>query len=744
MAEKKVSVVLEGKMDGLSSTLQRAESETERHTRAMTSSFDRVDGGIMAVGRSMGALAAGAGALGVGALVKDVTMAAARFETLGVVMTVVGKNSGYTATQMLNYADGVAKMGISNEASRDTVVKMASAQIDLSKAQQLARIAQDAAVIGNINSSEAFASMIYGIQSGQTDVLKTIGINVSFEDSYKKLALTLGKSTTELSELEKMTAKTNAVMERGPSIAGAYEASMDTVGKQVNSLKRYHDDLKVVVGETFTPTASMMVQDYTAALAKMYKLIKENKGGAGDDEGVLSSVYKTIRLSGNVAMAQADVVGAEYAKLQQLIAGVAKRSPLGMGKGGSDFFEEMEYQGAGKMNAFQADFWDRQDKINAFGNAKASAGPVLDPSEAARLRMMQDRNVKTPDAEKAGTSKTAAAAAKKRAAEAKREREEMRKIESEMNVDMLDGRLQLIKQATKAQEDLQKIYAEMDLDAIDGLRQSEPYLNYLGKMSDSQQAAFDKSSMLSSWAAKNSASDQAAKVQGKSFSASGGTDSDWEKQRIQEEAAGWTESWAMQTDSFEIFEQRKLAIAQRSATQMALLTQTETSKKLGYAQSGFASMASIADSFYQLSGQKSKTAFKAYQVMKSGEIGISTADAAMKAYSAMSGIPYVGPALGAAAAIAVGLAGAVQLQNLWNQSADSANTSIGGSGSASGSGGGYGSMAIPTQPQGATTQQQGNVTIQLRGIPNGRYIEEELIPGLNAAGSRNVKIEYLN
>ena len=68
---------------------------------------------------------------------------------------------------------------------------------------------------------------------------------------------------------------------------------------------------------------------------------------------------------------------------------------------------------------------------------------------------------------------------------------------------------------------------------------------------------------------------------------------------------------------------------------------------------------------------------------------------------------------------------------------------FGGAGMSGGSGGGTYSSPMVTQPV-TNTQQQGNITIVLKGIPNGKYIEEELIPGLNAAGSRNVRIEYLN
>jgi len=235
-----------------------------------TSGQDGLIGSLGIVGKiGPGSIAAVIGAITtsqVAAAVKDVSLLAARYDTLGVAMNTVGRNAGYTQAEIAQFQKELQKTGIAAIESRTAIMRLAQAQVPLEQAAKLARIAQDAAVIGGINSSEAFERMIHGMVTAEPLILRNIGIMVNFETAYKNAAKSLGKNTAELTEQEKLQARVNAVMAQGPRIAGTYEAAMESAGKKMTSTQRYADDLKVAVGEIFQPTLAAGVDAYTASL----------------------------------------------------------------------------------------------------------------------------------------------------------------------------------------------------------------------------------------------------------------------------------------------------------------------------------------------------------------------------------------------------------------------------------------------------------------------------------------------
>lgn len=212
---------------------------------------------------------------------KEAAMLSARYDTLGTVMGTVGKNAGYTARQMEETAQALQKTGITMIGSREQVLKLVQSHIDLAHATKLARIAQDAAVIANVNSTEAFDRMLHGIRSGQTENLRTLGLNVTLENSYKKYAQALGVTTEALDQEQKVQAVLNAVMKEGETIAGAYEAAMGTASKMLASTERIIENLKVRLGSLFDDAVKMGVSSYTDLLKDLDKVV-ESMAASGE------------------------------------------------------------------------------------------------------------------------------------------------------------------------------------------------------------------------------------------------------------------------------------------------------------------------------------------------------------------------------------------------------------------------------------------------------------------------------
>lgn len=242
-------------LDDLSASGARA----EKSTASLTAASSRLAG---AFGLVAGALAT----LGISRFITDTAQLSQRYAELGIVLGVVSKNAGLSAVEVNKTAEAVRQSGISMIESRQIVSRLVTANIDLSKATELARLAQDAAVIGQINSSEALNRMVHGITSAQVEVLRGIGINVNFEKSYADLAKQMGTTASALTEQQKMQARLNVVLAESANLNGVYAASMDNAGKQMRSTERIVEDLKVRIGQLFDETARFAVTAYTNAL----------------------------------------------------------------------------------------------------------------------------------------------------------------------------------------------------------------------------------------------------------------------------------------------------------------------------------------------------------------------------------------------------------------------------------------------------------------------------------------------
>ncbi|OBV38050.1 hypothetical protein [Janthinobacterium psychrotolerans] len=308
---------------GVTQETQRAIATIKAHEDAIKAAAKAKEdashsSGILA--GSLKILAAAYAALKVGEYIKDAALMAARYETLGVVVEVVGRNAGYTKTQMDTATDAIARQGITMIESRESATKLVQAHVDLKNATALARIAQDAAVIGHLNSSDAFDRLVNGISRGNVLILRNIGINVNLQSAYRQMADSLGKSTKELTENERVQARLNAVIERGADIAGTYEAAMGTAGKQLTSMQRYTQDLKTSIGETFNEVLTVSVMALT-------KHLKDANGEVSElsRNGQLASWGHSLA---QVFVSLSDTINDAYIKMKLLHAGAGYVSNL--------------------------------------------------------------------------------------------------------------------------------------------------------------------------------------------------------------------------------------------------------------------------------------------------------------------------------------------------------------------------------------------------------------------------------
>ena len=252
-------------------------------------------------------------AMGAAKVIKSSVLLAARVETLGVVTKKLGENVGMTEQEVRSLERAISDQGITLQGSRQAIAMMIQSNVDLANATDLARLAQDTAVIANLNSSEAFQQLTYVLQTGNVRMARTLGLNVQFGKSQQELAKELGKTIDALTEEEIMLARTSAVMKAGERIAGTYEAAMDTAGKKILSMDRQLEELSRVFGELFLPALNAAVTgvyELTSGINDVLQAHKDHREEMTYGANTYQEYYdEMLRLYGRTSAFSDDIYG---------------------------------------------------------------------------------------------------------------------------------------------------------------------------------------------------------------------------------------------------------------------------------------------------------------------------------------------------------------------------------------------------------------------------------------------------
>ena len=144
--------------------------------------------------------------------------------------------------------EAVRKVGFGTQDAIHAVDRLMVADMNLSKAAWLAKIAKDAAAIENITPGEALEKLLMAIESGASRSLRTMGIFVDLNKDVDRQEKLTGRT---LDENEVRQLRYNAVMREAAKIQGAAAAATGSAEAQSAALAREVNELKEAVGEQF-------------------------------------------------------------------------------------------------------------------------------------------------------------------------------------------------------------------------------------------------------------------------------------------------------------------------------------------------------------------------------------------------------------------------------------------------------------------------------------------------------------
>jgi hypothetical protein len=155
---------------------------------------------------------------------------------------------GVGAVAAARQVAAIEEIGFEYTEAAHAVQRLIVADLELSKAQGLAKLAKDAAAVQNIAAGEALESIVMAIESGASRGLRTLGLFVDFQKESQIAQLQLGRA---LSETEEKQLRYNAVIREGAKIQGAHAAASQTVEGQLGALRREFNNLREDIGAQF-------------------------------------------------------------------------------------------------------------------------------------------------------------------------------------------------------------------------------------------------------------------------------------------------------------------------------------------------------------------------------------------------------------------------------------------------------------------------------------------------------------
>jgi hypothetical protein len=326
MPDQRLRYVIEFDSKNATASIDKVKDSEEKMGKAGEDAGSRASHGINKMTESMTASVA-KGALLMGVIVKiteaaknyfqQAMMDAAQDEKHEVILRKLAETHRMSAGAVMDRVKAVEKLGYLDEDAMSLVGKMIYAQMDLSKATQVATAAKNAGAFADIKSTDALEAMLFAAETGFSKPLRNMNI---FVDLAKKITEEQKRLGYEMTESERRTYSLNLIMAEAAKLNGTWEAKMGTSAGKMESLGLAAQKLKEAIGKEFQGDLDNIVNS-----------MKNMAEWAGKNKDTLASVIKyTVEFAGVLVATQVAVKIWEVVVALRAMSLAATLNPVGL------------------------------------------------------------------------------------------------------------------------------------------------------------------------------------------------------------------------------------------------------------------------------------------------------------------------------------------------------------------------------------------------------------------------------
>jgi len=221
-------------------------------------------------------------------LITQSTIASGQLKQNQAVIMGLAENVGWTRDNVLSLVSAIREEGKDLLTATEITKTAISANLEMAQAQEIVARGRDVAAASNRNSNDAIRGMIQAIATLKPGLVENYGLMISERIAYSEFAESVGKSTSQLSKVERQQALYNAIMDQAKEKQGAYEDAMGSWLKKANSVKDLMDETKMVLG-------GLMDAGLKPIINIVYTALKAFNQWAMDSEGNLNPALQGIR-----------------------------------------------------------------------------------------------------------------------------------------------------------------------------------------------------------------------------------------------------------------------------------------------------------------------------------------------------------------------------------------------------------------------------------------------------------------